>query len=1092
MKSTVRRHSLISFITLICLCVYSSCVPDTFDIDHSFEEGVTDVQAEVVFSPITDALTTRATDGAAIKKINSLCILMYRVEDIGGNREVSLYRTVMVDPSSINQTGNTDTPSDAVGNGEHQAETQTPKARFAIDGVENGNYYIYAVANMGNVAAENSGYDVSTPEKLKEISLIWDEKNIPSNNQMFGYFTSSDHMKSQGFEAPLITITNGANQIHAWVKRAASKVTVAIDGSGLYDGVQVYIKSIQIKDIPRTCWLGQDNTAANKDLIEDGEEYTIPNSDQMNASGPMVTKQQPYYYPGMSDNTLKPENGMQFAHSETQQALYFFENMQGEGQSKKQVWPDQEDKTKPMFPMGNDPLDKGFKDNKKDGTYIEVTGYYKGRKYDENDKVYKPSEGPIIYRFMLGKDTDKDYNAQRNYHYKLTLKLLGNANDTDWHIVYDPEPDVVVPNPYYISYLYDRTMNLPLKIMGKEIKWVKAEIVENGWGPINAHAEPHPVYWTGSVDNPGVWNGFLSLRKTSTARFGMIGKKEPGYWYPGESGIPAGEPTYDFNPGTASTYTFNKVYWDDKNRGYREYTDMRPGKHKDSVDGDYSVSTNGAGEWEVQIPLYTRAAVMVEQTGYTGNNPYVAYRRQAKVKIIACVVGYDGVEREVECRPNGAKETRGPVTIYQMRRVVNPKGIWRKSGSVEPFHVQMLIQESEFSDDFKPLYSDGPWMAEIAVGKEWFDIEPTEGVSRKNPDGTISGIGDMYAKEGETEAQMNKGRIIDFTFKPKGVQGPVGGAIRIYYNNYTCVHLIFVRQGYQPVSFYNSTTKWHASNLKTASEEVDNPVLEGSYFRRYNTELPIAASNNQSSMFGWSGNEMVWKDNSNHDFAIAGTSETRKWSNIRTSKTQWDEFKVNDKTCRLATPADVDVLTTNSKTIYGYGVLYTDGTTRTITSKKDAYGAVEGNNVNRGMRGVFICDSEKGTQIFLPIGATGYGRFKQKAMSGRYNRQREGYEGVNQYANRWAPMGNSSTEFEAKYKPLLWDIYRREGALYWISNGRASNQYRRSGNSIDINYYSFNFYWSTVTNLGTADWTGWAGGPDPSGEDALLLRLVED
>ena len=78
--------------------------------------------------------------------------------------------------------------------------------------------------------------------------------------------------------------------------------------------------------------------------------------------------------------------------------------------------------------------------------------------------------GPIKYRFMLGKDVITDYNAERNHHYKLTLKFKGYANDADWHIEYEePEPGIEVPNPYYISYLYNRTMNLPVKLIREEV-----------------------------------------------------------------------------------------------------------------------------------------------------------------------------------------------------------------------------------------------------------------------------------------------------------------------------------------------------------------------------------------------------------------------------------------------------------------------------------------------------------------------------------------------------------------------------------------------------------------------------------------------
>lgn len=62
---------------------------------------------------------------------------------------------------------------------------------------------------------------------------------------------------------------------------------------------------------------------------------------------------------------------------------------------------------------------------------------------------------------MLGKNADDDYNAERNFHYKLTMRFQGNANDVDWHIDYNEEPGIYVPNPYFISYLYDHSMCCP-------------------------------------------------------------------------------------------------------------------------------------------------------------------------------------------------------------------------------------------------------------------------------------------------------------------------------------------------------------------------------------------------------------------------------------------------------------------------------------------------------------------------------------------------------------------------------------------------------------------------------------------------------
>ena len=67
----------------------------------------------------------------------------------------------------------------------------------------------------------------------------------------------------------------------------------------------------------------------------------------------------------------------------------------------------------------------------------------------------------------------------------------------------------------------------------------------------------------------------------------------------------------------------------------------------------------GTNILHMSIPLYTRAKQMIAKTSYTGNNPYVAYRRQAKIKITATLSQGEPLTEIVD--------------IFQVRRVVNPK-----------------------------------------------------------------------------------------------------------------------------------------------------------------------------------------------------------------------------------------------------------------------------------------------------------------------------------------------------------------------------------------------------------------------------------
>lgn len=53
---------------------------------------------------------------------------------------------------------------------------------------------------------------------------------------MFGFFTN-DKDKFGSDDEP---VTIGPNlELHAWIRRAASKVTVAFNGAGLHDGVSI-------------------------------------------------------------------------------------------------------------------------------------------------------------------------------------------------------------------------------------------------------------------------------------------------------------------------------------------------------------------------------------------------------------------------------------------------------------------------------------------------------------------------------------------------------------------------------------------------------------------------------------------------------------------------------------------------------------------------------------------------------------------------------------------------------------------------------------------------------------------------------------
>ena len=132
---------------------------------------------------------------------------------------------------------------------------------------------------------------------------------------------------------------------------------------------------------------------------------------------------------------------------------------------------------------------------------------------------------------------------------------------------------------------------------------------------------------------------------------------------------------------------------DPENTGFEQYSYQRRGN---------SVS--------MEIPLFTRAKVLIKQSGYSGNNPYVGYTRTAKIEVTPYV------------RKIGSEDTPEPATpkeieVEQVRRIVNPKGVYRRSGNNQDFRVHLLELPGELATSFRDFKSDGPWMAEILGDK---------------------------------------------------------------------------------------------------------------------------------------------------------------------------------------------------------------------------------------------------------------------------------------------------------------------------------------------------------------------------------------
>lgn len=443
------------FLIASLVLLLPSCTDEIPYIENDkIPEGETEICASLSFPSFRPALErSRAAGGApgtAISDINSLYILIYEeTEDEITNEDGSKTKVWKLEEGGkilLNETEHSlkvDNPGSDRPDKDSQEETETAHATFRFKH-KNGTYKIYAVANVDLEDVKTD--DIDTPDKLKNINLKWypGSENVTKNNAMFGYFTNDKNLPVTATETVNISPDK---QMHAWIRRAASKVTIAYNGSQLADGVEIYILAASIRDIPVKCPLGSQNKPDSETLLIPQGGSIVFYKNDVNAPNPIELTLDGYEACVTKD---KPSYGSD--HSVGADALFFYENMQGEGKLKAQTAPGPgNDNGNTDNAIGFPDPDKdtpgsGWKDDKPFGTYIEVDAYYRSK----NPK--KPGSGIIKYRFMLGKDTERNYDAERNYHYKLTLNFKGYANDYDWHIDYTQDEFFEVTQPKVFNY----------------------------------------------------------------------------------------------------------------------------------------------------------------------------------------------------------------------------------------------------------------------------------------------------------------------------------------------------------------------------------------------------------------------------------------------------------------------------------------------------------------------------------------------------------------------------------------------------------------------------------------------------------------
>ena len=233
------KRSVLFCFWMLLLCM-TACVDDEIRSFDALPEGETTVNVTVEFQSLTPALATRAVAGDTIRKIRDLCVLVYGVDG-------KLIKNYPIKWKDGKVSGYIE--GEQVRKGDTLAESATPYARFNLK-LPYGRYHIYAVANMGDLTSPAEVTEaIQTRDGLKNISLTW-QKDVEKNNQMLGHFTEKGHYAD---DVDGVIINRKNMELRAGIRRVVSKVTLAFDGSQLKEGVFVYVKSVQIKDIPLYC-----------------------------------------------------------------------------------------------------------------------------------------------------------------------------------------------------------------------------------------------------------------------------------------------------------------------------------------------------------------------------------------------------------------------------------------------------------------------------------------------------------------------------------------------------------------------------------------------------------------------------------------------------------------------------------------------------------------------------------------------------------------------------------------------------------------------------------------------------------------------
>lgn len=472
MKSSVCYKYIMAAVSALMLAGLGSCVQDDYGLrgDSGDYDGIAlriKLPEQKQVNPMTRAL---ASD---FDKVNDLNIF---VGDENGKIQKRLYLDVSALTLDQENTIDTDVTVTPKKDGNGYVEYTIDFTPSYWSGVSIDKSKFYAVANWGSEMKEvvdvinDEGNPataaLNTIDQLKGLKVRELKSNgnvhstVPTPNAMYGEETpdrgETPDPDDSSKKIKVVTIE---------MKRTAVMITLALDGSGLSENIEISVDSVVLRNVPKSCTLGPVDISGSAGpgncptSHEDISKYGDMKGGVVFSSAKLIGQERKNLAAYQNDSQFQTTIGGHYTDVESGnfsdvtgtfvQPLFLFENRQPTGTSEGSPQNNLQAHKRPNgLNVSGDDYDGAIAKYNESGvcSYIEV--YAKYTQYD-GTTANVSQKGTASWRFFLGNNVTDNFDVERNTNYRITLDLNGTGigeRNYSWRVDADLKQAQVVGN----------------------------------------------------------------------------------------------------------------------------------------------------------------------------------------------------------------------------------------------------------------------------------------------------------------------------------------------------------------------------------------------------------------------------------------------------------------------------------------------------------------------------------------------------------------------------------------------------------------------------------------------------------------------